>query len=256
MANIPDGYRHIEGSERRPARGARRVSAADPNEKLTVTIRVRRRPGAPPAPDQRYWAANPPGKRRFLSREELIAQCGAAQADLDKVAEFARSNGFEVVQTSVARRTVHMSGTVEQANRAFAVDLGRYESPEETYRGREGPVYVPAEVADVIEGAFGLDNRRMARRAGFVVPPGCVGTTPPEVAKLYDFPPLNACGQAIGILEFDGGFAQSDLNEFCAGLKVTAPIVTVVDASGNLPSIQSQILKFDQVPWMKTTSKL
>jgi hypothetical protein len=46
MIDVPDRYRRIEGSERRPARGARRVAPSDPNEKLSFTIRVRRRPDA------------------------------------------------------------------------------------------------------------------------------------------------------------------------------------------------------------------
>ncbi len=104
------------------------------------------------------------------------------------------------MESSAARRTVRVSGTVEQANRTFAVDLGRYESPEETYRGREGAVYLPTEVADLIEGVFGLDNRRIAHRAGGGAPPGAVETTPPQVAKLYNFPSCKATGQTIGIL--------------------------------------------------------
>ena len=117
-------------------------------------------------PDQDYWAANPPGRRRFMTRDELLARAGAAQADLDKVTTFVRSHGFEVMEISVARRTARVSGTVAQANSAFAVDLGRYESPEESYRGREGSIYLPNDVADVVHGIFGLDNRRMARRHG------------------------------------------------------------------------------------------
>ncbi len=65
MAEIPVGYRRIEGSERRAALGARRVGPADPNETFSFTIRVRRRPGAPALPDQNYWAAHPIGKRRI-----------------------------------------------------------------------------------------------------------------------------------------------------------------------------------------------
>jgi kumamolisin len=155
MAEIPVGYRRIEGSERQPAPGARREGPADANETFSFTIRVRCRPGALPLPDQNYWAAHPVGKRQFPTPEDLAAQSGAAQADLDRVAEFARSRGFEVVETSAARRTVRASGMVEQANQTFAVDLGIYESPEETYRGREGAVYLPREVADLIEGVFG-----------------------------------------------------------------------------------------------------
>ena len=71
MVQIPSGYRKIEGSERRPARGAQRVSAADPNEKLSFTIRLRRQSDAASVPGQDYWMANPPGARRFLTRDEL-----------------------------------------------------------------------------------------------------------------------------------------------------------------------------------------
>jgi kumamolisin len=235
MAEIPVGYRSIEGSERRPAPGARRVSAADPNEQLSFTIRLRRLASAPPMPDQNYWTANPPGGRRFLTRDELVAQSSAAQADIDKVADFARSHGMQVVGTSAARRTVRISGTVAQANSAFAVDLGRYESPEENYRGREGPINLPNDVADVVQGVFGLDNRRMAHRAGGV-PSGAFPVTPPQVANLYNFPPLKAAGQTIGILEFGGGFAQTDLNTFWNGLGAAvsgpAPVPQLVSVDG------------------------
>jgi hypothetical protein len=44
---IPDGYQRFEGSERHAAIGARRVEEADPNEILSITIYVRRRPDAP-----------------------------------------------------------------------------------------------------------------------------------------------------------------------------------------------------------------
>ena len=47
-------------------------------------------------------------------------------------------------------------------SKAFAVDLGVYESPKEKYRGREGAIYVPADIVDIVEGVFGLDNRKMA----------------------------------------------------------------------------------------------
>jgi kumamolisin len=235
MAQVPVGYRKIEGSERRPARGARRISVADPNEKFSFTIRVRRQPNAAPVPGQDYWAANPPGARRFLTRDELLARASAAQPDLEKVTMFVRSQGFEVVETSVARRTIRVSGTVAQANTAFAVDLGRYESAEESYRGREGAIYLPNEVADVVQGVFGLDNRRMARRHGTPPPPGPPGTaplTPQKVASLYNFPPLKAAGQTIGILEFGGGFAQADLNLHCTQAGIPTPTPTLVSVSG------------------------
>ena len=144
-----------------------------------------------------------------MSRKDLAARYGAAQADLDLVVEFARNHGLAVVETSIARRVVIVSGTVEQMGRAFAVELGRYESPTETYRGREGHIHLPQRLADIVEGVFGLDNRQMAR--ALVVratarPEDVIPLTPPVVADFYKFPtPANAAGQFIGVIGFSGG---------------------------------------------------
>ena len=260
----PTAVRPIEGSERRPAPGARRVAAENPAAKLSVTIRVRRRTDAPALPVHQH-ADTPTG---HVSREEFTERYGASKADLDLVVSFARANGLEVEETSASKRTVKISGTVEQMNHAFAVDLGRYESPTETYRGREGAVKMPEDVSQVVEGVFGLDNRRMARRAGTRVAPrpsrpfalgsARVGSTttptefgpalnvttltPPQVASLYDYPLTpGATGQTIGLIEFGGGFAQSDLNQFFTGLgggqTAPTPVVVGIDGVTNSPGV-------------------
>jgi kumamolisin len=116
-------------------------------------------------------------------------------------------------------------------NRAFTVDLGRYESPDEAYRGREGPIHLPDDLAGIVEGIFGLDNRRASR-------PHAITTTPTQVAGLYSFPSGKATGQTIGIIEFGGGFATSDINTFLTGLGLTTPTLNVVpvDGVGNIPA--------------------
>ena len=85
---------------------------------------------------------------------------------MEAVTRFARANGLEVEETDLAQRIVLVSGTIAQVNQAFGVELGHYETPAGHYRGREGYISVPGELADVIEGVFGLDNRQVARRAG------------------------------------------------------------------------------------------
>jgi len=244
MAEIPTGYRRLEGSERHARRGARLVGPADGNEKLSVSIRVRRRPGAPALPDQEYWVKTPVGKRKFLSRAEFAARYGAAQTDLDRVAEFARSHQLSKREMSVSRRLVIVSGTVAQVSRAFSVELGRYQSPTETYRGREGYIYLPKEIADIVEGVFGLDNRKMARRASNGGPLGATPLTPPQVAQLYDFPPGKppggASGQTIGILEFAGGFDINDIDAFCNGLGLPKPVVHAVPVDGATTTLSPQ----------------
>jgi kumamolisin len=171
------------------------VGVADPKETRSVSICVRRRPDAPPVPDQTLWAKTPPGKRKYLSRRECAAKYGAAPADLDRVTEFARSHGLSIVQTNVGGRTVVVSGTVEQINKTFFVELGRYDSSTQKCRGREGFVHLPNELAEIVTAVLGLDNRRVIERDAIrrhVSPAGAVPTTPTQVAKLYNFPFSNA----------------------------------------------------------------
>ncbi len=207
------------------------MGPADPNEPLSVTIVVRRRSDAPPLLDPEYWRTTLSESRKFLAREEFAASYSAADEDLQRVADFARSRGLTVEETSIPRRTVVVSGTVVQFNDAFAVELGRYESPDQTYRGRDGSIRVPTELVNIIEGVLGLDNRRIG---GHNSGPGGLNTgtlTPPQVAELYNFPTGKATGQTIGILAMveDAGYTSGDIQTFfnSLGAGFTAP--TIVD---------------------------
>ena len=56
-----------------------------------------------------------------------------------------------------------LAGTVEQFNRAFGVDLERFEHDGGSYRGRTGPIHLPDELHGKVEGVFGLDDRQQAQ---------------------------------------------------------------------------------------------
>ncbi len=242
---IPNDYQRLEHSTRHIRPNAKRVGPADPNEVVSITIAVRRRPGAPALPSQDDWANSLPGERRYITTDEFTEKFGAAAADLDVVAGFAISHGLKVVEKNAAQRVVIASGKVSQVTKAFAVELGHYEvqtpaeeerkpsnekaaaakqPPErEKYRGYEGDLYLPTDVARVVEGVFGLDNRRMARRTAPTVPfPAITPLTPPQVADLYDFPKPghHIAKETIGLLEFSDpsigtcGYNPADINSY------------------------------------------
>ena len=104
-----------------------------------------------------------PGARTYLSREEFASKYGADPADMEKVAAFAHEHQLSVTRADQAERVMVVSGTVAALSSAFHVELIRYSSPIGNYRGRLGNVHVPAQLAGVVEGIFGLDNRRQAR---------------------------------------------------------------------------------------------
>jgi len=235
--SIPSGYQRLAGSERHPSASAKLLAPADPGETFSVTIVVRRRTDGPPLPD---LASSPPPTGGQMSPEEFAAKYGASPADLQKVVEFVESKGLKVVETHAARRTVVASGTVAQMNHAFGVTLGRYQhevpgrrgqNPQtETYRGREGFIHVPSDLAKVIVGVFGLDNRRVIKRNS-ADPPNTKPLSVQTLRQLYNFPTNSAAGQTIAILSEDG-YQASDINLTFGG---NPPKITdvAVDASNS-----------------------
>jgi len=85
MIPIPRGYRRLEWSEHKPARGTRLVESANPREKVSVTIRVRRRPDAPPrsrALDGESARAAPVPLMRGVRRPVRRGPCGLDQVGI------------------------------------------------------------------------------------------------------------------------------------------------------------------------------
>lgn len=242
MRNIPPSYLPVAGTERAPRNGARRIGPANPREQMSLSIRLRRRTDARIRPFSAVVTTSLSEQKR-LSRERFAASLGASEEDLRRIARFAREAGLVVVESSAIRRTVVVSGSVEQVNRAFGVDLGRYESTEETYRGREGPVHVPGDLVEIVEGIFGMDNRRMARRAAArrsLLP----SLTPRQVAEMYNFPlNFNASSQTIGLIEFGGGYrvnkagTATDIQAYFDVQGLTPPVLfpVCVDGATNNP---------------------
>ena len=155
----------LPGSERQPYRDARAVGPSHPDERLQVTVVLKRRG---PLDQEALLAAydvetNVAGRRSSLSRDDFESSFDADPDALAKVEEFAGEHRLAVVRSDVSRRSMVLAGTVADCNAAFGVDLQHFEYDEGTYRGRTGPVHVPAELADAVEAVLGLDNRPQAR---------------------------------------------------------------------------------------------
>ena len=238
----------VQGSERSPLQGSRSVGAADPKELIEVTVVLRRAPGAEEKASHAAPLAAALTGRSYLTREELEAAQGATRQDIAAVEAFAQEHGLDVREVSAARRTVVLSGTVGAFSTAFGVTLTRYEHPAGTYRGRTGPVQVPEELGPIIQAVLGLDDRpqstakfRIHRPEGTAAPRAAAtaGFTPPQLAKLYDFPTgVDGNGQCIGIIELGGGFRNDDLKAYFKQLGIALPpvVAVAVDGAGNKPA--------------------
>ena len=152
----------IPGSERAPLPGAKAVGDVLPSERIEVSVRLRAPAASRGLGDGGALDDRLPAQRQYLSREEYASGHGADAADVGKVAAFAAAHQLVVVESAPARRTVVLSGTAAAMSAAFAVTLHQFEHDGGTYRGRTGPISVPADLAGIVEGVFGLDNRPQA----------------------------------------------------------------------------------------------
>jgi kumamolisin len=235
----------LAGSERYARSGAREIGTPDPNGIIQVSVILRPRTPINELRTQKELGRTRPGERRYLSREEFADRYGADPADVKKVEAFAFANNLTVVEESLPRRTVLLSGTIANLSAAFKVTLRNYQHSQGNFRGRTGPIFIPSELSGVVQGVFGLDDRRQAlprcrfRPIAQALAAGQTVYTPPQVADLYNFPSgLDGTGECIGILEFGGGYTSSDLDTYFQQLGISTPQVTAISVDGvsNQPS--------------------
>ena len=131
----------LAGSERHHHPSARRRGAARQDQILDIVVLLRPHRDAHKPHDMEEWARIPDRHQRARRGTAQAATLGATQEDADKVAAYATDHGLKVVDINLPRRIVQLSGTVAEADRAFGVTLGLYETPEETYHSHDGPIH-------------------------------------------------------------------------------------------------------------------
>ena len=231
----------LAGSERGIPTGAMASTVAHPDERLEVSVLVRRRDAKGFSAALSKVTAGEAGAR--IDRNRFAALYGAAPEDIAAVAAFAREAGLTVVSADAARRTMRLSGTVTQFNRAFDVELRHFEHQNGTYRGRTGAIYLPQSLAGIVEAVLGLDNRPQAKAHFRLAQQAAGGTqtpesfTPTQLSTLYQFPQGGGQGQCVAIIELGGGYETADLEAYFSGLSLTPPQVTsvTVDQASNKP---------------------
>jgi len=241
----------VQGSNHPAPTGAQCIGACDPTERFDVVLILRRQDhGTFSDLVERIVAGDPSAQP--VSRDEYEQRFGASADDVARVTQFANANGLAVVRAEPAARRVVLSGTVQQYNAAFGIDLQRFEHQVGTIRHRfrqpSGPVHLPDDVHDVVTAVLGLDDRAKAQphfRIGTTIRPpirparAVAGAfTPLQLATLYDFPAGDGGGQCIALIELGGGYRDADLNAYFGALGVPPPKVEAVpvDQASNAPT--------------------
>jgi kumamolisin len=228
-----------------------------PKERIQVTLYVRPRVGMTALGEA--LAADRLGtatlaEQRHLTHEEFTAIYGADPKDLAAIEAFAKTCGLTVTEVSSAKRSVLLVGTVAAFSEAFSVSLATYEYWGGVYRGRIGAVYVPAELAEIVQGVFGLDNRPQAKPHFRVLKAAAAehiadprqgsayldphAFTPTQLARLYNFPAgVDGRGQCMALVELGGGYRPQDLTLYFTQLGLPMPSIKAVaiDGAQNYP---------------------
>jgi len=223
----------LAGSRRVPLPHASVAGPVDKNEVISVTLVLRARTATPKAESYAYSAHGPAARH---TREEYGVAHGAAPSSIETVKEFAHEYGLTIIESSQQKRTVVLSGTVANMQRAFDTELAYYDGPRGRYRGRTGEVMIAEELAPAVIAVLGLDNRPVVKphvRIQAAVPPGAL--TPLQVAQLYNFPSgVTGAGQTIGIIELGGGYNTADLKTYFQSLGIRNPTVLSVSVDGGV----------------------
>jgi kumamolisin len=189
-----------------------------------------------------------------ISREELEREHGTDQKTIARVTEVLERFGLSVDEASPLTRSLRVSGSAAQMEAAFHPSLATYTSPDQgEFRGREGELQIPAELAGMISGIFGLDERRVARRRSTAKAPLSKPVSPAELSSHYNFPSAEGVKQTVAIAEFGGGYFAEDLTAFCSKQGTPVPAVTAVGVNG------AQVLTLadiEKLPQQKRTEQL
>jgi kumamolisin len=234
----------LPGSEKAPAPNAVPVKATPARSLVTVSVIVKRK--EPLKVNRRGGRASGPAR---VSLSEYKKHHGGDPDAIKQVKAFAREFNLKVEKdpTAALRRTVKLTGTAADIQKAFGLVLEQKLIDGAEYRVREGGIQLPASLAGVVEAVLGLDNRPQAQPhfrvckafAKTAVP---ASYTPPQVAQAYNFPATaSGAGQTIGIIELGGGYRQADLTAYFKSLGLAPPGITAVGVDGgtNKPSTAS-----------------
>jgi kumamolisin len=206
---------------------AQRISSAG---QVDVTVLLRRKQAIEP------FALT--DRRARVSREDFGDRYGADPASMGLVEDFAREFGLTATpHADLGRRTVTLSGTMEQMQRAFGVTLSQQQIDGNTFRVRQGSISLPEELDGIVVAVLGLDNRPQAKPHSRAAVPHAsnISFAPVQVAQLYGFPAgAKAPSQTIGIIELGGGFSQRDLATYFEGLNLPVPNVVAVSVDGGV----------------------
>jgi kumamolisin len=220
----------IPGTHRTIWPESHRAEAVSTGTEILLTAWLRpQRGGALDAVRAETLGATPPLRRTYADRKALAAQTGADPADIDLLRAYCERLGIAVVDSRW--RSVVIRGSIERLVRAFGATVAIFEDQSaQRFRHRSNALHVPAKIAAIVRGIFGLHQWPRSRKLG-ALERHATPLLASDVAKRYDFPDADGRGQSIGVVQMHGMFEPNDFDRCmkAQGLAPAHPVVKRVD---------------------------
>jgi len=187
-----------------------------------------------------------PNYHQYLTNEAFTERFGASAADYAEVVRWAQAKGLTVTGTTSNRHVVDVSGPVAAINRAFNVQLSRFQHPTENRtffapdRAPTTDLRVPllsiAGLTDATPKVTHLHHGSIPQHMDAIAHAKGSGVggeyLPSDMrAAYYGSGPLTGTGQTVGIFSYDG-YKKTDVTLFYSrtGMTSTVPVRNVLVA--------------------------
>ena len=206
-----------------------------------------------------------PDYHRWLTPEVFGERFGVAARDLDRVARWLESHGFEVEPSTPARREIIFSGTADQVRSAFHTEIHVYDVNGQRHFANAQDPEIPAALDHVVGGLVSLHDfharpmHHSARPAEAPAPNLTSGgnhyMTPSDFAAIYDVAALysqslDGTGQSIAVAG-RSNLNISDVQAFRSqfGLPPKNPAVVLNGPDPGIVSLDEQTEAVLDVEW-------
>lgn len=255
----PTGYVTLHGHVRPIPAGARYAGIVDASAQVSLSVALPlRNEQALQELIGRIYDPKDSLYGQYLTPDAFTEGYGAVPADYQVLKSYLETQGLTVTREFPNRMLINVQGPAGSVERAFNVTLKQYTSATgRSFHSIDTDPSVPASIAPTIKAIVGLDTSRQLKpyiHTGALKPQFVkasyegtgFGNTfgPNDVHTTYSLSSsnlssaglpttLNGAGQTIGLFEFGGGFAASDIATYTSfysaffGTNFTAPLVNV-----------------------------
>ena len=197
----------------------------------------------------------------WLTPADFGKRFGVADADVQTVAGYLASQGFQVGRIYQNNSAIEITGTAAQISHTFHTQMHTYQVGQKVFTANQSDPQIPRALAPVVAGFASLSNFRSAKattgtRAEFDPATGTVkplydgptvngnptyGISPGDLAKIYDLPaPSGTTPATIGVIS-DSNVNLEFIASYTSLFKTGAALPTVV-VDGNDPGTSDDSL--------------